>query len=64
MATRDSGPSLWSIGLLVLAAIVFGIVIFGAGDRPTQTTSPSPKHLTPPAGTTGTSGVPSTPKTR
>jgi hypothetical protein len=63
MATR-SGPSLLSIGLLVLAAIVFGIVMLGLGDRPTQTTSGPPKHITPPAGTTGTSGVPSTPKSR
>jgi hypothetical protein len=64
MAMRNSGPSLLSIGLLVLAAIVFGIVIFGTGDTPFQTTSGPPKHITPPAGTTGTSGVPSTQKTR
>jgi hypothetical protein len=64
MAARHSGPSLLSIGLLILAGIVFGIVIFGTGDRPTQTTSHSPKHITPPVGTSGMSGVPSTPKSR
>jgi len=64
MATRGSGPSLLSIGLLVLAAIVFGIVILGSSDKPFQTTSGPPKHIPPPAGTTGASGMPSTPKTR
>jgi len=63
MVTRHSGPSLWSIGLLILASIVFAIVILGSGDKPFQTSGP-PKHITPPAGTTGTSGMPSTQKTR